>query len=128
MEKDPEQEKQAIERLEHLKEKAGHVPVVNQILLERPDLLIPNFDASAAIFNGEKVLPHKTKHLIAMGAAVGYGSPYCIKAQMEFAKMFGATDEEILEALQIASFMGLTKGQSISFRIYAEVFGKKYDE
>ena len=111
MNKDPEQQKEMERRLAEEEKLVGHVPVVHQILSDRPE-----------------VLPHKVKHLIALGAAVAGGSPYCIRAQMENARMFGATEDEILEALQIASYMGLTRGQSISFRVFADVFGKEYTE
>lgn len=127
MQNNPEMEKQAKARLDKVRAELGKVPVVNQILSERPDLFIPNFDTSDAIFSGEKVLDHKTKHLIALAAAVAYGSPFCMRAQMEDAVMFGATSDEILETLQIASYMGITRSQSQAFRVYADVFNKKIE-
>lgn len=127
MEHDPEAIKEAEKRLNEVKEALGKIPVVNQVLSERPDLFIPNFDTSAAIFNGEKVLDHKTKHLIALSATVAYGSPFCIRAQMEDAIMFGATRDEILETIQISAYMGITRAQSNAFRVFADVFDKKLE-
>ncbi|MCQ2078473.1 MAG: carboxymuconolactone decarboxylase family protein [archaeon] len=127
MEHDPELVKEAERRIAQVRKALGKVPVVNQVLSERPDLFIANFDTSSSIFDGEKVLDHKTKHLLALSAAVAYGSPYCIRAQMEDAIMFGATRDEILETLQIAAYMGITRAQSNAFRVFADVFDKKLE-
>lgn len=127
MQNDSESVAEARKRLDKLEKRLGKIPAVHQILSERPDLFIPNFDCSASIFNGEKVLKHKTKHLIALAAAAAYGSPHCMRAQMDDAAMFGATEDEILETLQIAAYMGLTKCQSQAFRVFAEKYGKKIE-
>ncbi len=125
MQNNSEQIAEAEKRLRLVEEKMGKIPVVNQILSRRPDLFIPNFDVSASLFMNGGAFDEKTKHLIALSAAAANGSPYCIRAQMEDAIHFGATDEEILETLQISAYMGLTKVQSTSFRIYDEYFPEK---
>ncbi len=125
MQNNSEQTAEAEKRLRLVEEKMGKIPVVNQILSRRPDLFIPNFDVSASLFMNGGAFDEKTKHLIALSAAAANGSPYCIRAQMEDAIHFGATDEEILETLQISAYMGLTKVQSTSFRIYDEYFPEK---
>lgn len=125
MEKSPELEKETEKRLEMDMAVLGKVPVVHQVLSERPDLFIPNFDTSASLFMDKGTLDVKTKRLIAVGAAAMGGSPYCIRSQIEDARLAGATEDEILEALQISAYMGLTRVQSVAFRVYADVFGKE---
>ncbi len=125
MEKSTELEKETEKRLEMDKAALGRIPVVHQVLSERPDLFIPNFDTSASIFMGKGVLDLKTKRLISVAASAMGGSPYCLRAQMEDAKLAGATEDEILEALQISAYMGMTRVQSVSFRVFAEMFGKE---
>ncbi len=125
MDKSPEMEKEAEKRLEKMEAMLGKVPVIHQILSDRPDLFVPSFDTSAAIFMGKGVLDIKTKRLISVAAAAMGGSPYCLRAQMEDAKLAGATEDEVLEALQISAYMGMTRVQSVSFRVFADVFGKE---
>ena len=48
--------------------------------------------------------------------------------QMAHAKAAGATSDEVLEALEIAAHMCMTKSQSYSLREYARQFGKDYKE
>ncbi len=125
MDKSPEIEKEAEKRLEKVEAMLGKVPVIHQILSERPDLFVPSFDTSSAIFMGKGVLDVKTRRLISVAAAAMGGSPYCLRAQMEDAVAAGATEDEVLEALQISAYMGMTRVQSVSFRVFADVFGKE---
>lgn len=127
MEKTPEMEREVQERLAAIKKALGRIPVVNQVLSERADLFLPNADMSFALFMNSTVLDTKTKHLLALSAAAANGSPYCVQVQMEEAILCGATDEEILETLQISAYMGLTKVQSTAFRVYADVFDRKLE-
>ncbi|MGI6009725.1 MAG: carboxymuconolactone decarboxylase family protein [Methanomethylophilus sp.] len=127
MENDEKLKQRADEILAAIKEEYGEVPVVNKVLSERPDLFVPNAELSTQIFEGEGHLDKKTRHLIALAAAVGCGGEYCMRAQMKDAIQFGATRDEILEVLEIASYMGLTRCQSYAFRAFAENYGVKLD-
>ena len=125
MQNDPELKAEAEKRLRIVEEEFGKIPVVNQILSRRPDLFIPNFDTSASLFMKGGAFDNKTKHLIALSAAAANGSLYCIRAQMEDAIHFGATEDEILETLQISAYMGITRVQSVAFRVFDEFFPEK---
>ena len=122
MQNDPELQAETERRLKMIEEALGKIPVVNQILSRRPDLFIPNNDVSISLFMNRGCFDEKTRHLLALSAAAANGSPYCIRAQMEDAIHFGATDDEIIETLQISAYMGLTKVQSTAFRVYDEFF------
>jgi AhpD family alkylhydroperoxidase len=54
--------------------------------------------------NPHTALSAKTKELIGLGVAAQVPCRFCIIAHTEFAKLDGATDEEIREALALASF------------------------
>jgi len=125
MQNDPEKKAEVERRLKVIEEVLGRIPVVNQVLSRRPDLFLPNNDVSNSLFMGEGAFDNKTRHLIALSAAAANGSPYCIRAQMEDAMLFGATEDEIIETLQISAYMGLTKVQSTAFRVFDEKFPKK---
>jgi len=50
----------------------------------------------------DSVIPHKYRELIALGESAASKCQYCIFYHTEVAKLFGATDEEIEEAVRIA--------------------------
>ena len=53
----------------------------------------------------EGKIPKKTKELIALACAHITHCPYCIDGHTKRAKEFGATDEEIAEAIFVAAAM-----------------------
>ena len=122
-------EDDAKKRLDAVKAVTGSVPPVNQILSVQPDMFCPTFDVSDSLFKSKgRALDIKTRRLIAMACAASLSGEYCLKAQMAYAKAAGATSEEVLEALQIASFMCMTRSQSYGLREYARQFGIEYEE
>jgi AhpD family alkylhydroperoxidase len=68
------------------------------------DLLESFNDFNRKVFS-EGTLPVKTKELIAVAAAHITRCPYCIAGHTRRAKQFGATDEEIAEAIFVATAM-----------------------
>ena len=59
---------------------------------------------SKAVF-AEGALPEKTKQLIAVAVAHVTQCPYCIKGHTKLAQRKGASPEEIMEAIWVASEM-----------------------
>ena len=56
-----------------------------------------------AVMNPKGALDDKTKQLIALGVAAQIPCQYCIYADKGFAKLDGATDEELSEAISMAA-------------------------
>ena len=50
-------------------------------------------------------LPAKTKELIAVAVAHVTQCPYCIRGHTELARMKGATEQEVMEAIWVAAEM-----------------------
>lgn len=115
-------DKKTVEKiLKGIEELYGSVPVVSQVLSERPDLFIPYSGIGrAAMENGS--LEPKMRYLMAVAAATALGSEHCIEVQMDHAIQAGATKDEILETMFIASYMAMTRSQSYAFRKYAAKF------
>jgi AhpD family alkylhydroperoxidase len=63
-------------------------------------------------FSDKTALPGKTKALISLAVAAQIPCEYCVWADTMTAKQFGATDEEIGEAVALA---GLTRAWSTNF-------------
>ena len=122
MEEDPKQREITEKILAAIKKEYGSIPLINQVLSERPDLFIPVANLGRAAIEGRGVMGKKTRYLCALAAASAEGAEYCIKVQAEHAMQEGATRDEVLEAMVIGSYMSLTKAQSYAFREYAKLF------
>lgn len=126
MNENPEQRAIVDKMLQSIKKEYGFVPVVNQVLSERPDVFIPMGNLGKAVLeNGD--LDKKQKYLCAVAAATAVGGEYCIDVQTKQAISAGATKDEIFEAMMIGSYMAMTRSESYAFRKYAENFGEKLE-
>ena len=122
MQEDPKEREIANKILKAIEKEFGFIPVVNQVLSERPDLFIPAANFGRAVLEGKGELDQKTRYLAAVSAAAAIGGQYCMRVQMSHAVQAGATENEILESLVIGSYMAMTRSQSYAFREYAEMF------
>ena len=122
MMEDPELRAKTEKILKATREAYGFVPVVNQILSERPDLFVPSAALSRAVLDGDGELDAKTRHLCAVAAATAAGGEYCVEVQMKHAVDAGATKDEVLESIMIGSMMAYTRAQSYALRKYAANF------
>jgi len=83
-------------------------PATPEMSKKRADLAPDQVKAfrnfSKAVFQ-EGALDEKTKQLIAVAVAHVTQCPYCIKGHTKLAKQKGATNNEIMEAIWVASEM-----------------------
>jgi len=122
MKEDPKEREITLKILKAIEDQYGFIPVVNQVLSERPDMFIPAADLGKAILEGKGELDKKTRYLLAVSAASAIGGQHCIRVQMQHALQAGATKDEILESILIGSYMSMTRSQSFALREYAEMF------
>jgi len=108
--------------LKSIEKEYGFIPLVNQVLSERPDLFVPAVNVNRSVFYGKCKIDRKTRRLLALAAAAATGAEHCMAVQMQLAVKAGATKEEILETMQIAAVMSMTHIQSYAFRKYREMF------
>jgi AhpD family alkylhydroperoxidase len=87
---------------------AMYHPTTREISARRKELAPDVHEAfeafSRAVF-AEGALPEKTKQLIAVAVAHTTQCPYCIQGHTKLAHRKGASDEEIMEAIWVASEM-----------------------
>jgi len=116
-------EEDAKSLLEIIETQYGFVPLVNQVLSERPDLFIPAASLGKAVLESDdQKLEKKTAYLCAVSAATAAGGEYCIDVQTKHAVQAGASKDEVLEAMLIGSYMAMTRAQSYAFRKFKENF------
>ncbi len=122
MEEDPKQREITEKILAAIKKEYGFIPLINQVLAERPDLFIPVANLGRAAIEGRGVMEKKTRYLCALSAASAEGAEHCIKVQADHAIKEGASRDEILEAMVIGTYMAMTRSQSYALREYAKMF------
>jgi len=88
-----------------IREALGLVPTFMQML---PDYLVESeWTSFKSLQLAETAIPNKYKELIGLGIAGATRCRYCAYYHAEAARLFGATDEEITEAVLMAkSSMG----------------------
>lgn len=72
-----------------------------------PEFAENQMQEKSLIFENEKYqkVPNKDKMLIGIGVAAALGSDTCTQMWTKMAKQNGASNEEIVEAMQVARFM-----------------------
>lgn len=100
-------------------EMLGSVPFILQIMARRPEFMV--FSSLKDFYAlRPKGLDPKTAELLAIAAAAGSGADKCLKVHMTAAKMAGASDDEILDAVFIAAIIGQTKVLASALRTFRE--------
>ena len=127
MEQDPEMIERRDAILDAVRREYGFVPVVNQVVSERPDVFVPLAGAARSILESGD-LDRKTRYLCAVSAATAIGGEYCVDVQMRHAKEAGATKGEVFEAIMIGSYMAMTRAQSYALRRFAANYGMELDD
>ncbi|MDO5862122.1 MAG: carboxymuconolactone decarboxylase family protein [Thermoplasmata archaeon] len=122
MQENPEQRAIVDKMLETIRREYGFVPVVNQVLSERPDVFVPMGNLGKAVLEADGDIDRKHRYLCAIAAASALGGEYCLDVQTKHAKAAGATKDEIFEAMMIGAYMAMTRSESYAFRKLASNF------
>ncbi|MFF2846928.1 carboxymuconolactone decarboxylase family protein [Streptomyces sp. NPDC058001] len=85
------------------------------------ELLAPEWEIFKHIELGETLIPNKYKELIGVGLHAETKCHYCTLFHTEAAKLFGATDEEIQEAVHYAK-------ASLGWSAYINGMREDYDQ
>lgn len=102
-----------------IKQTLGLVPHFMQSI--PTELLAPEWEIFKKIELGETLIPNKYKELIGVGLHAETKCRYCSLFHTEAAKLFGATDEEIQEAVHYAK-------ASLGWSAYINGMQEDYDE
>ena len=102
--------------LERAKEEYGFVPLVSEVMSDRPDLFLPYSEISAGLFFRPKHLDRQTVELAAITAGAALGSENCLGVHIPQAFKLGVSEEAVLEAMILGAFMSMNRSNSIAFR------------
>ena len=89
---------------ENLNQALGFIPNTYKTMAHKPEFLRSLLNMDQTVF-AKGVLDDKTKQLIAIAVSAANGCQYCLSAHAALAQKAGATTEEIVEALTVASVM-----------------------
>jgi 4-carboxymuconolactone decarboxylase len=106
--------------LDRVKKVYGEVPLVSQVLSKRPEIFIPYSDMSSAILFKPKFMDQKSMELAAIAAGSALGAEHCLMVHFKQAAKYGASEDEIFDAIMIGAMMSMTASQAVAYRVLAE--------
>jgi AhpD family alkylhydroperoxidase len=119
----PDMARETVER--EMEEMLGAVPAV----LDRvPDELV---DAEWELLKrarfGETLIPMRCKELIGVAVAAALRCPYGVRLHTEFARLHGATDAEVAEAVHFAGLVAAWSTQMAGLQVNTADFAAEVD-
>ena len=106
--------------LERIEKVYGHVTLVSEVLSQRPDLFIPFSDLSSSIMFKPKFMDQKTMELAAIAAGSALGAEHCLTVHFKQAAKYGASEDEMFDAIMVGAMMAMTASQAVAYRKLAE--------
>ncbi len=114
-----EDQKERVEKvLRKVREEYGFIPLVSEVMSERPDIYLPYSEMSSSLFFKPKHLDRYTAELVAIAAGAALGSENCLKVHIMQALKLGVSEDALLEAMMVGSFMSMNHSNSVAFRCF----------
>jgi AhpD family alkylhydroperoxidase len=114
--------------LEKVRKVYGQVPLVSEVLSKRPDMFIPYSDLSSAILFKPKFMDQKSMELAAIAAGSALGAEHCLMVHFKQAAKYGASEDEMFDAVMVGAMMAMTASQAVSYRKLEEFRGSQHRE
>jgi AhpD family alkylhydroperoxidase len=106
--------------LERVRKVYGQVPLVSEILSKRPDMFIPYSDLSSTVLYKPKFMDQKSMELAAIAAGSALGAEHCLMVHFKQAAKYGASEDEMFDAVMVGAMMAMTASQAVAFRKLVE--------
>jgi 4-carboxymuconolactone decarboxylase len=102
--------------LDRVRKVYGQVPLVSEVLSKRPDMFIPYSDLSAAVLFKPKFMDQKSMELAAIAAGSALGAEHCLMVHFKQAAKYGASEDEMFDAVMVGAMMSMTASQAVAYR------------
>jgi len=102
--------------LDRVRKIYGQVPLVSDVLSKRPDMFIPYSDLSSAVLFKPKFMDQKSMELAAIAAGSALGAEHCLMVHFKQAAKYGASEEEMFDAIMVGAMMAMTASQATAYR------------
>jgi 4-carboxymuconolactone decarboxylase len=106
--------------LDRIRKVYGQIPVVSEALSKRPEMFIPYSELSSAILFKPKFLDQKTMELAAIAAGSALGAEHCLLVHFTQAAKYGASEDEMFDAVMVGAMMAMTSSQAVAYRVLEE--------
>ncbi|HEY3420201.1 MAG TPA: carboxymuconolactone decarboxylase family protein [Methanomassiliicoccales archaeon] len=120
----PEGDRYSEERVQRVLDRVrkvyGQIPVVSEVLSSRPDMFIPYSELSSAILFKPKFMDQKTMELASIAAGSALGAEHCLMVHFKQASKYGASEDEMFDAVMVGAMMAMTSSQAVAYRVLAE--------
>lgn len=113
-----EPEEAVKEFLENIEKDYGEVPFILKAMSDRPNVLLPKIIYDDAVLRNPEHLDEKTVELITIGVATALKCDHCLNMHLRVAKRKGVSDEEVFEAMLLASALSNTAALAQAMRVY----------
>ena len=102
--------------LDRVRKVYGQVPLVSEVLSKRPDMFIPYSDLSSAVLFKPKFMDQKAMELAAIAAGSALGAEHCLMVHFKQAAKYGASEDEMFDAIMVGAMMAMTASQAVAYR------------
>jgi AhpD family alkylhydroperoxidase len=102
--------------LDRVRRVYGQVPLVSEVLSKRPDMFLPYSDLSSAVLYRPKFMDQKTMELAAIASGSALGAEHCLLVHFKQAAKYGASEDEMFDAVMVGAMMAMTASQAVAFR------------
>lgn len=106
------------ELLKNIEEDYGEVPFILKAMSDKPNVLLPKIIYDDAVLRNPEHLDEKTVELITIGVATALKCDHCLKMHLRVARRKGIPEEEVFEAILLASALSNTAALAQAMRVY----------
>jgi AhpD family alkylhydroperoxidase len=109
------------ERLDAIEAEFGQIPLVAKELSAYPDVFLPYSELMDRVLLSPRHMDKKSAELAAIAAGSALAGEHCLAVHLKQATKYGATKDEIREAIMIGAFVAMTSSNSVAFRKLKEL-------
>lgn len=108
------------ELLKNIETDYGEVPFILKAMSDRPNVLLPKIIYDDAVLRNPEHLDEKTVELVTIGVATALKCDHCLRMHLRVARRKGISQDEIFEAILLASALSNTAALAQAMRVYRE--------
>jgi AhpD family alkylhydroperoxidase len=108
------------ELLKNIEDDYGEVPFILKAMSDKPNVLLPKIIYDDAVLRNPEHLDEKTVELVTIGVATALKCDHCLRMHLRVARRKGISQDEIFEAILLASALSNTAALAQAMRVYEE--------
>jgi AhpD family alkylhydroperoxidase len=108
------------ELLKNIEDDYGEVPFILKAMSDKPNVLLPKIIYDDAVLRSPEHLDEKTVELITIGVATALKCDHCLRMHLRVARRKGISQDEIFEAILLASALSNTAALAQAMRVFEE--------